>query len=253
MATRHRSSNRGLARQAARKASAPLYRLLHPGKPAFACPICNYQGPFRDKRERRHAKCPSCGALERTRLLFTVLSPLVESFSPERKRILHIAPEPQLDEWLRTRFGDYLSGDLQRTDVNARLDLQHLPFADATFDLVLASHVLEYPEDDRKALAEIRRVLRPDGIAALPVPLMHSRTQDLATRNPTTRVMHEPGLDYFERMEAEFADVDLHRSDEVEPTCQPFVHASTDQTPALLIHKPNIRLDIVPICRTTKP
>lgn len=252
MATRHRRPNRGLARRTARQATAPLYRLLHPRKPAFTCPICNYQGPFRDKRDRRHAKCPSCGALERTRLLFAVLSPLLESFSPERKRVLHIAPEAQLDEWLRARFGHYVSGDLQRMDVNARVDIQHLPFPDATFDLVVASHVLEYPEDDRKAIAEVQRVLRANGIAALPVPLMHFRTRDLAARDPTTRVMHEPGLDYFQRMEANFAQVHLHRSDDVNPTHQPFIHARTDKTPPLLIHKPNVRLDIVPIC-LTKP
>ena len=251
--TTHRSPNRGLARQAMRKATAPLYRLLHPRKPAFTCPICGYEGPFRNKRGRLHAKCPSCGALERTRLLFAVLSPLIKSFSPERKRILHIAPEPQLDEWLQAQFEHYVSADLQRTDVSARLDIQHLPFPDATFDLVIASHVLEYPKDDHKAIAEIRRILRPDGIAALPVPLIHFRTRDLPTRNPTTRVMHEPGLDYFQRMQAHFPKVHLHRSDQVDPTHQPFIHAPTDKTPPLLIHKPNVRLDIIPICLATKP
>ena len=253
MATRHLRPNRGLARRATRKATAPLYRLLHPRKPAFTCPICNYDGPFRNKRGRLHAKCPSCGALERTRLLFAVLSPLLESFSPEGKRVLHVAPEAHLDEWLQASFGDYVSGDLQRVDVNARLDIQRLPFSDATFDLVVASHVLEYPEDDRKAIAEIRRVLRPDGIAALPVPLMHLCTRDLPTRNSITRVMHEPGLDYFERLEAHFAKVRLHRSDQVDPSCQPFVHAPTATTPPLLIHKPNIRMDIIPICLASKP
>ena len=64
--------------------------------------------------------------------------------------------------------------------------------------------------------------------------------------------MHEPGLDYFERLEAHFAKVRRHRSDEVDPTCQPFVHAPTDTTTPLLIHKPSIRLDIIPICLTSK-
>ena len=253
-ATHHRSlGKRRLAHRAVRKASAPLYRLLHPRKPAFTCPVCNYEGPFRDKRGRRHAKCPSCGALERTRLLFAVLSPLLESFSAERKRVLHIAPEAHLDEWLEARFNHYISADLQRTDVGARLDIQHLPFPNATFDLVIASHVLEYPEDDRTAIAEIRRVLRPGGVAALPVPLMRTETRDLPHRDPTTRVMHEPGLDYFHRMESEFAEVRLHRSDEVAPHCQPFVHASTAATPPPLVHKPNMRMDIVPICHAGKP
>ena len=248
MASSSSASKRAGARQIARRATAPLYRLLHPRKQRFRCPICNYQGPFRDKRDRRHAKCPSCGALERTRLLFAVLAPLVESFSPEQKRALHIAPEPHVSDWLAARFGHYISADLQRTDVHARLDIQKLPFPNATFDLVVASHVLEYPDDDRTAITELHRVLRPGGIAALPVPLIHTQTQDLPTRNPTTRVMHEPGLDYFRRMESAFREVRLYRSEDVDPNFQPFIHAPTTTTPPPLIQAPGTRQDIIPIC-----
>lgn len=236
-------------RQVARRATAPLYRLLHRQKERFHCPICNYEGPFRDKRDRRHAKCPSCGALERTRLLFAVLAPLVESFSPERRRALHIAPEPLVSDWLAARFEHYVGADLQRTDVSVRLDIQTLPFPNATFDLVVASHVLEYPENDMAAIAELRRILRPGGIAALPVPLIHIETRDLPTRDPSTRVMHEPGLDYFQRMESEFREVRLCRSDDVDAQLQPFIHAPTTTTPSPLIYAPGIRRDIIPICR----
>lgn len=43
------------------------------------------------------------------------------------------------------------------------LDAQHLPFADASFDVVLANHMLYHVPDIAAALAEIRRVLRPQG------------------------------------------------------------------------------------------
>jgi SAM-dependent methyltransferase len=49
-----------------------------------------------------------------------------------------------------------------------------LPFPDASFDLVLATDVLEHLEDDGKALAELRRVLRPGGSALLTVPAFPS-------------------------------------------------------------------------------
>ncbi len=49
-------------------------------------------------------------------------------------------------------------------------DAQSLPFADESFDKVLMTEVLEHIPDDRRALAEVRRVLRPGGVLALSVP-----------------------------------------------------------------------------------
>jgi len=45
-----------------------------------------------------------------------------------------------------------------------------LPFADATFDRVICSEVLEHLPDDRAAMAELARVLRPGGTMAVTVP-----------------------------------------------------------------------------------
>ena len=52
----------------------------------------------------------------------------------------------------------------------ARAEVAHLPFADASFDKILCSEVLEHVEDDRAALRELHRVLRPGGALAISVP-----------------------------------------------------------------------------------
>jgi SAM-dependent methyltransferase len=52
--------------------------------------------------------------------------------------------------------------------VNA--DATTLPFADASFDRVVASEVLEHIPDDARALSELTRVLRPGGTMAVTVP-----------------------------------------------------------------------------------
>ena len=49
-------------------------------------------------------------------------------------------------------------------------DLGELPFADATFDAALLGEVLEHVDDDRGALTELARVLRPGGVLAVSVP-----------------------------------------------------------------------------------
>ena len=43
----------------------------------------------------------------------------------------------------------------------AVIDAQKIPFADNTFDLVIANHMLFYCDDISKALGEVRRVLKP--------------------------------------------------------------------------------------------
>ncbi len=52
-------------------------------------------------------------------------------------------------------------------------DAQALPFLDASFDRILLTEVLEHLPDDRAALRETSRVLRPGGVLAISVP--HAR------------------------------------------------------------------------------
>jgi SAM-dependent methyltransferase len=113
------------------------------------CPVCG-------RRFRRHAsgECPFCFANERTRELFAYLAKRDLS----GWRILHVAPELGLGQRLREHCAQYVAVDLQGLNGAQRADLTNLPFADQSFDLLICSHVLEHVPDDRRALAEIRRV-----------------------------------------------------------------------------------------------
>jgi SAM-dependent methyltransferase len=51
-------------------------------------------------------------------------------------------------------------------------DATHLPFADASFDLACALDVIEHVDDDRAALGELHRVLRPGGHLLATVPAL---------------------------------------------------------------------------------
>jgi SAM-dependent methyltransferase len=45
-----------------------------------------------------------------------------------------------------------------------------LPFADGTFDKVIAAEILEHLPEDAQAMAELTRVLKPGGLIAITVP-----------------------------------------------------------------------------------
>ena len=70
----------------------------------------------------------------------------------------------------------YLGIDRYDDDAEAdQQDLTDLPYPDASFDLILCSHVLEHIPNDRKAIREIGRVLRPGGHALIMVPIDRAR------------------------------------------------------------------------------
>jgi SAM-dependent methyltransferase len=54
--------------------------------------------------------------------------------------------------------------------VALRCDGTSLPFGDGAFDKVIAAEILEHVPDDQRAMAEVARVLRPGGVAAVTVP-----------------------------------------------------------------------------------
>jgi len=77
-------------------------------------------------------------------------------------------------ELLRQRFTRVFAIDLgqrpARTQNFVFASAERLPFPDGTFDLVTSNCVLEHVGDRRRALEEIRRVLRPGGYLAHVLP-----------------------------------------------------------------------------------
>ena len=128
---------------------------------------------------RQNAKCPVCGSIERYRLIYLYIKQKTNLFDPPRKKMLHTAPELILTEkFANSRYVDYLSSDIDpgRIGAMAKIDLTDIAFGTDTFDVIVSSHVLEHIENDRKALSELYRVLKPGGWAIIQVPIIAEKT-----------------------------------------------------------------------------
>ena len=119
--------------------------------------------------------CPSCDAFDRERLTALYLEQAFVSLDPRaRYRLIEFAPAHSLHRMIRRHaFIEYRSADLLNPDVQDRgVDLTDMPrYPDASVDVFLCSHVLEHIPDDRKAMRELNRVLKPQGFGVLLVPL----------------------------------------------------------------------------------
>ena len=97
-----------------------------------------------------------------------------------RLKILDVACATGMSFRFLSDLGDIIGIDISEetirlchrrgiTDI-VRCDAMELPFTDGSFDLVLALDAFEHFEDDRKAMAEMHRVLKDDGAAIVTVP-----------------------------------------------------------------------------------
>jgi SAM-dependent methyltransferase len=236
----------------------PNLRFVNRGKDRFDCPVCGYSGPFRDLESfagfRKHAMCPKCSALERHRLQYLVVMDVLKGLNVREMKMLHFAPEKALKSIFSPRFQQYETADLFMKGVNHKVDIQKLPFKDGTYDFIFASHVLQHVQDDKRAIQEIRRVLRPNGIAVLPVAVVRTRTIEYPEANLLdSNYVRSPGLDYFERYKQCFAKVSIYASDRFPEKYQLFIYENRNVWPTkeCPLREPmpgEKHADFVPVC-----
>jgi SAM-dependent methyltransferase len=144
------------------------------------CPVCGMSSRrFRrfGSVPREDAQCPHCGALERHRFVWLYMSRKTDLLKDTPKKMLHIAPESCLEPRFKERLGrDYVTADLHDPNAMVTMDITDIQFGDQSFDVIYCSHVLEHVQDDKKAMSELRRVLKNDGWAILLVPITGQRT-----------------------------------------------------------------------------
>jgi len=105
---------------------------------------------------------------------------------------------------------EYISVDLESPIAALKINITDMKFSSNVFDCVIRWHVLEHIPDDRRAMREILRVLKPGGWAILQVPIMEDKTyEDPNVTSPEGRDricgqrdhVRSYGLDYEDRLQ----------------------------------------------------
>lgn len=153
------------------------------------CPICKSKfknfAPF-GSENREDAKCLACGSLERDRLIWMYLNAKTKIFdNVSRVRLLHFAPEKVFyDIFSQNQNIEYFPCDLyaetfeykNRIKINT-VDITNIPYKENYFDVILCNHVLEHIPDDRLAMSELYRVMKPEGWGIFQAPIDYSLEQ----------------------------------------------------------------------------
>lgn len=167
--------------------------------------------PYGYETQRENALSPSTLSLERHRLLWLYLKNETTFFS-EPHKMLHFAPEQAFYKRFRKMANlDYTTTDLNSPLADVKADICDLPFKDNTYDVIFCNHVLEHIPDDTKAMKELYRVLKPNGMAVLQIPQDLSRAktfEDDSITDPKERAkifgqydhVRVYGRDYFDKL-----------------------------------------------------
>ena len=142
------------------------------------CNLCGWRGArFESDNWHPYTICPNCYSQVRHRLLAATLArhkDLSYAHLVDGKAVLHFAPEPSLANLIKRRATIYRAADLNPQPdkaIDLSLDITQMTSVDdGQYDLSIACDVLEHVADDRSALRELRRILRPGGYAILTVP-----------------------------------------------------------------------------------
>lgn len=122
---------------------------------------------------RNNCICPVCRSIDRNRFVYWVLRNKTDvCVWGGDKKILHFAPEQPIYDILKNQKDiAYYPCDLFPQKGMIKVDVTDIPFKNNVFDFIIINHVMEHILDEMRALKELYRVLKPDGMVVLSIPI----------------------------------------------------------------------------------
>lgn len=218
------------------------------------CPICGARRrrflPYGYVSSREDALCPRCLSLERHRLIWLWIERHT-TLHKELPTLLHIAPEVSLMrhfERLYKGSDHYLTADLESPLARMHFDVQQIPLADESVDVIICNHLFEHVADDRRAMGELYRTMRRGGWGIMIVPEERGRSttfedDSITDAEERTRLFGQYdhrrvyGRDYDDRLREVGFEVERITCDELLSADEQRLYA-TGGDDLVVVHKP---------------
>ena len=134
----------------------------------YQCNICDFKLKCFVELDDKDLLCPRCGSRSRTRRLYKMLN----DTNALNGTVLHFSPPRALSQkFKKLEHITYYSSDFENEFIaDYNYDITAIACDSDFFDLVICYHVLEHIEEDIKAMSELYRVLKPNGICFIQTP-----------------------------------------------------------------------------------
>lgn len=135
---------------------------------------------------RENCTCPVCNAKDRIRMVYYYIENYTDIFT-SKNCILHFAPEYLLKQKIKkNNQAEYYDGDIKKGRASYIIDMTDIKFPENMFDYIICNQVLEHIPDEKKAINELKRVIKTDGKIIITVPICISNEETFEDSNITS-------------------------------------------------------------------
>lgn len=165
-----------------------FYAAFYVGK-KHQCNVCNKQLKTFVLLENTDLLCPFCGSLSRNRRLWK----LINDNNSINGNTLHFSPSRSLYRTLKAQKNiNYYSTDFEDEFLaDYKFDITNIKQEANKFDTIICYHILEHIVEDKSAMHELYRVLKPHGTIFIQTPFKEGDIyEDYSINTPEDREIH---------------------------------------------------------------
>jgi SAM-dependent methyltransferase len=153
------------------------------------CSVCNQSLREFVPIDKNELLCPACGSGKRHRRLFYLMQEEIK----QGKSILDFSPNVGFKHYAKQKWKElYSTSNYDPKDsTDFHFDITAINHSDNAFDVIICYHVLEHIVNDRKAISELYRILKPGGYCYIQSPFKEGHTyEDFSINTAAERLIH---------------------------------------------------------------